>query len=247
MTLPIVALHGFTGSPASFDAVRALLPTQLDWHLPLLLGHGKPPVALDLSAFEQEVERLARELPHGPCLLVGYSLGARLALALGARYPERVHAAIWISGRDGLLTEAERQARRAQDAEHIRLLEQTGLASFVQAWEALPLFASQRALPEGVQRRQRLERSGHTAAGLAQSLRVTGLAEMPYYGGALGAIHASVTLLVGAADVAFCQHAAAVVGNLRNGNVTALPGAGHNLLLERPAEVASAIERGLQA
>jgi len=247
MTLPIVALHGFTGSPASFDAVRALLPNQISWCVPLLLGHGTPAVALDLSAFEQEVERLARELPGEPCLLVGYSLGARLALALTALYPERVRAAIWISGRDGLVTEDERRARRAQDGEHIRLLEQRGLASFVEAWEALPLFASQRALPEGVRRRQRAERAGHTAAGLAHSLRVTGLAEMPHYGSALGAIHASVTLLVGAADLAFCQHASAVVGKLRNGNVTALPGAGHNLLLERPDAVASAIERGLQA
>jgi 2-succinyl-6-hydroxy-2,4-cyclohexadiene-1-carboxylate synthase len=168
-------------------------------------------------------------------------------LALGALYPARVRAAIWISGRDGLVTEAERRARREQDGAHIRLLERSGLASFVEAWEALPLFASQRALPEVVQKHQRLERSGHTAAGLAHSLRVTGLAEMPHYGSALGALDAPVTLLVGAADVAFCQHAAAVVGNLRNGSVTALAGAGHNLLLERPDAVASAIERGLQA
>lgn len=241
----VLLLHGFTGAPSSWDQVIAALP-DCQTITPWLTGHGSPPAALEVDSFEREVERLSQLAPEN-CLVAGYSLGARLALGLLLREPRRFRGAVLVSGSPGLSDESEREPRRKRDASWCEVLNQQGLAGFVERWQAEPLFASQAELGETLRSSERSRRLLHTEAGLCHSLRVTGLAEMPSYWQRLAEIHCPVTVLAGALDPRFCDVATAVVRRLPNGYFDEVPSAGHNLLLERPEAVASAIAKGLRS
>lgn len=235
MTPPLFLLHGFTGSPSSWDAVLTHLPTR-SARCPALLGHGN--AAPDVRTFDDEVERLAGLFGSEPVHLAGYSLGARLALGLLVRYPARVACATFVGVHPGLASDAERSERRKSDARFITLLESCGIDAFVNAWVAQPLFATQASLPHAVRSRRERERLAHDPKGLARSLRVTGLAEMPNFRPLLGELDVPVTLLSGELDTKFTALADELSGLFPNARSTVVPSAGHDLLLERPDLVA---------
>jgi 2-succinyl-6-hydroxy-2,4-cyclohexadiene-1-carboxylate synthase len=176
--------------------------------------------------------------------VVGYSLGARLALGLALRHPARVTRLTLISGHPGLAAENERAQRRASDAAWCELLETRGIEAFVEAWQAQPLWASQARLPAAVSNQRKKERLSHTAAGLCRSLRVTGLAEMPSYLAALAEIRAPVEILAGALDRKFSDLAHLLAKNIEHARLEIVPDAGHDLLLERPDFITRVIQRG---
>lgn len=236
---PLLLLHGFTGSPASWDLVIEHLPGRAALR-PALLGHE---ASSDATSFDDEVDRLAGLAGSEPVHLAGYSLGARLALGILARHPERVARATLVSVHPGLTSDAERAERRLADGRWIEILENQGLDAFVSAWGAQPLFASQRALSPHLRERRQAERRGHAASELARSLRITGLAEMPDYRPALRAVRAPVTLLTGELDAKFSALAGELLRHLPAARHRIVPGAGHDLLLERPDLVAAAIAR----
>lgn len=241
----VVFFHGFSLGPESLDPVLEGLPPIPLVRAPILAGHGSPPRAPEVHDFEAEVDRLADLLPDTPPLLVGYSLGGRLAFGLLLRHPKRVRAAVLVSTQPGLDDPAERAERREADERWAALLEREGLEAFIARWEDQPLFDTQTALPPGRREALTAERRRHTAEGLARSLRVTGLGSMPSYWPRLGSIETPVEILAGSADSRFCALGQAIVETLPTAKLTVVPDAGHNLFLERPGEVKKAILRGL--
>jgi 2-succinyl-6-hydroxy-2,4-cyclohexadiene-1-carboxylate synthase len=229
-------LHGFTGAPDScrvLDAPEGSLSPTLGGHLDIPATGG----------FWDEVERLAA-LAGERTGLFGYSLGGRLALGILARYPRRFRHAVIVSAQAGLETEAERAERRSADARFVELLRTRGLEAFVDAWQALPLWASQGSLAAEVKLAQRQLRLRHRAEGLAQSLVHHGLGEMPNLRPFLASVTTRVDLVVGERDVKFVKLGRELQPLLGDAKLTVLPGAGHNLLLERPHACAAFLDRG---
>ncbi len=66
---------------------------------------------------------------------------------------------------------------------------------------------------------------------------------MPDYGAELGRIDLPVHLMVGEIDRKFRRLAKSMAASLPRAEVEIVPAAGHNLILEAPGVVASAIER----
>jgi 2-succinyl-6-hydroxy-2,4-cyclohexadiene-1-carboxylate synthase len=236
---PLVTLHGFSGDASSWQrATHTLAPAPVLALSPL--GHS--PTSDDaetrVRSWDDEIARLTALLPAEPVHLVGYSLGARLALGVALTSPARVLRLTLVSGHTGLSTEDERSERRAADARWCKLLETDGIEAFVNAWEAQPLFATQGALPEVLRDAHRAARLAHDARRLARSLRVTGLAEMPDYAPRLETLAMPVTLLAGELDPKFLALGRAAVSRLTQGRLIVAPNAGHDLLLERPDLVA---------
>jgi 2-succinyl-6-hydroxy-2,4-cyclohexadiene-1-carboxylate synthase len=232
---PLVLLHGFTGSPSSWDAVLALVPERPTLRPPLL-GHGAPPPGA--RTFADEIARLAALLPDAPVHLAGYSLGARLALSLALAHPTHVARLTLIGAHPGLPTTQEKHARRESDAAWRRLLTEGGMERFLDAWDAQPLFATRARLPDAVTRAHRAARLRHDPSGLARSLEVLGLAEMPDLRPELPRLTLPVTLLAGELDAKFLGLARELTSALPHATLRAAPGAGHDLLLERPDLVA---------
>lgn len=223
-----VLIHGFAGDPASWDDV----PIDADRTDRLALpGHpGGAPLERDWA---QNLTAIAGRL--GPCdVVVGYSLGARVALGLviGGHVPRGV----LISVNPGI-ADHERFARRAGDAAWAQLARQRGIAAFVEAWQAQPLFATQRRVPAERLAARTARRLALDPEQLAQSLETMGLAEMPDY---RALIDDRVALIAGADDAKYVAIARALPARL-----ALIPDSGHDPLLEQPRALAAAIDRAI--
>lgn len=229
----LVFLHGFTGSSRSFDPLR-----WRDAQAPLLTGHGPTP-DLSSQSFVEEVQRVARLVDRGASAvrLLGYSMGARVALGLALEHPRLVSRLTLIGVNPGLATESEREGRLAWEARWQDVLEVDGLAVFEHKWRALPLFASQARLSSEVREAQRAERLSHTAWGLSHALTVLGLGSMPNLWPRLGELRCPVDLLVGDQDTKFLGIARDIQGHVPHAELISLSGVGHNPLLEAPAHI----------
>src|SRR6185503_10268185 len=117
----------------------------------------------------------------------------------------------------------------------VEVLHERGLERFVDVWQALPLWASQGDLPDAVKEAQRAQRLRHQAAGLGQ---------MPYLRPLLQLVRTPVDLLVGERDAKFVALAQELTQVLPHARLTIAPGAGHNLLLERPELCSGLLQRG---
>jgi 2-succinyl-6-hydroxy-2,4-cyclohexadiene-1-carboxylate synthase len=208
---------------------------------PPLAGHGQAPLA---RTWREQIERVERWLEREqarPAHLVGYSLGGRIGWGLLEAAPERFASATLIGAHPGLRTDVERAARRASDERWIRLLEDEGVEAFVRAWEAIPLWSSQRRLPPSVLDAQRAIRLSHRAAGLASAMRALGLAEMPPVD--VEAIQTPTQLVVGELDDRHLALSAAVVERSPRIRRRVVEDVGHNVLLERPDAIAAILAR----
>lgn len=239
MTSPLWLLHGFLGAPESWQRLRAELRYPGLVRVPCLFGHGLPPREVPAD-FDRAVDALAAEIRE-PAFVVGYSLGGRLALGLACRHPERVRGVIAIGAHPGLATAEERAARRAWEDELALRLETESLASFVDAWEKLPLFASQTRLPEAVLAAQRATRLAHDPRALGRALSALGTGRMPEL--PLERAEVPVLLLTGEHDDKLAAAARARPGVPER----RIPGAGHNPLLETPSLLARVLDRELAA
>jgi len=237
--MPVVMLHGFAGGPESFAEVIAQLP--LGWKVwaPGLPGHlGEPPPS---GGFEAAVDGIAARIEEEvscPVHLVGYSMGARVALGLAARHPALVGRATLIGVQPGLPDPVARKARAEEDARWARLIV-LDLARFVEAWEALPVLAVRAPVDGRRLEAQRATRLRHDPAALAKSLLDLGLAAMPDYTPALPRIEVSVDLVVGEQDTKFRRIAEQMMGRLPRARLHIVPDCGHNVALERPAALAT--------
>jgi 2-succinyl-5-enolpyruvyl-6-hydroxy-3-cyclohexene-1-carboxylate synthase len=245
----LVLLHGFLGLPSAWHGVLDALNWPGRLMIPTLPGHGG--VHPDShESFAQAIDRLAATLPESPVVLVGYSLGARVALGLLARHSQRVRSAVLVGVNPGFgpLQTTEREARTRHELAQATAIQRDGLADFVADWQRLPLFASQARLPTAVLDAQRRIRLGHDDEGIARSLETLGLGAMPDFAPSLAVAGPPVWLLTGALDEKFTRIAAELNAlNPDRLHHRVVPDAGHNLLLEAPAEVAAEVLRAANA
>ena len=126
----ILFLHGFLGRKEDFDTVIAHLP-------------GFSCTAIDWGSVE-DVRSAMRRLQ--PDVVVGYSMGGRVALSLKA--PSRVI----LSAHIGLSTPGERARRWEEDTQWIERLRTLPIEEFLSLWYAQPLFASLKGRPAPFQK-----------------------------------------------------------------------------------------------
>ena len=236
---PVLVLHGFTGSSDSMAGVGAALR---DHHRVLrvdLLGHGRSDAPRDHAPYG--IERCAAQLvgvldafsmPYAH--VVGYSMGGRVALALAALHPSRVASVLGIGARAGLEDPAERAARVRDDELLAARIEREGVSAFVDAWMALPLFATQRRLGAAALAAARDERLANRPHALAASLRAMGAGAQTPLHARLAQLSMPVLLIAGAEDAGFAAIARDLARRLLHGRVSLVPEAGHAAHLENP-------------
>lgn len=234
---PRYTLHGFTGRADAWDAVPD--PSGSSTALSLV-GHAPGLPVPPGWTFEREVDRVIALLPDAPVHLAGYSMGGRVAIAVAARAPARVARLTVVSSHPGLDPDAA-AARRAGDEKWCALLEREGVAAFAAAWEAQPLWASQARLPDEVREAQRRARLGHDPVQLAAALRALGTGAMPDLWPRLGELPMPVDWVAGDLDLPYADLARRAAAEIRRGLAHIIPDAGHNVLLERPAQLSRAL------
>lgn len=246
----VTLLHGFLGLPSSLSGFARALRTELGVPIRsvLLPGHGSSPWGLEASTFDAAVsalrDRVFTRAADGE-VLVGYSMGGRLALALGAAEPG-VARVIAIGAHLGIRDEAERASRVSEDDRRADAVCELGLERFAETWSSEPIFASQRGLAHDVLSEQALARASHTERGIAWALRTLSTGRMPDLRERLEASRTQVALLAGSLDAKFVAHHASVErARLPNVRVGVVPGCGHNTVLEDLSGSVAAVRAAL--
>lgn len=241
-------LHGFTGSGSSFRHLEPLLGDLLTATCVDLPGHrGAPlPRASGPEGFAETIDALGALLDPS-ALLVGYSQGARLALAVAARFPERVERLVLESGAPGIRRRNDRSQRRQSDEAMGALIRAQGVDAFVERWERLPLFAGLQSLPEPDRAALRERRTGHTAEGLAGALTTLGQGVQPDLWPALPSLRVPTLVLSGAKDAKYTRLARRMVAEMPLGWRVTFPGVGHAPHLECPRAYAAELRSFLAA
>lgn len=159
---PVVALHGFTGEGLDFapGVLSATAPLFSGWIAPDLPGHGatvptgseEPIVARAFSlaaagALARQARSLVSSSSRNPWLL-GYSMGARIALHLYLEEPAHWSGLFLIGGTPGIEDESQQALRRIEDQALAERICERGVPAFLQEWRSRPLIRTQSATPE---------------------------------------------------------------------------------------------------
>jgi 2-succinyl-6-hydroxy-2,4-cyclohexadiene-1-carboxylate synthase len=216
-----------------------------------LLGHGQTeaPTDPDRYTIEQSASDLAgllTTIAPGPINLLGYSMGGRLALYFARHYPYLVQQLILESASPGLPDATAQQERVRSDEKLANDIETQGMAAFVKRWEALPLFATQQALPAATQSTLHKQRLRNRPHGLANSLRGMGTGAQPSLWEQLSTLSVPTLLLAGALDQKFRVIAEQMATYLPKATVAIIPDAGHTIHLEQPKAFQTAVINFLQ-
>jgi 2-succinyl-6-hydroxy-2,4-cyclohexadiene-1-carboxylate synthase len=234
-------LHGFTGSSADWEPFLPALETVATCVAVDLLGHGGSDATADparhaLERQAADVADLLDELGAVPATVVGYSLGARVALRLAVDRPEVVRSLVLLSPSPGIPDAAARAARRDHDEALARQLETSGLEAFVDTWEAQPLFAAEAALPATTRGLIHEARLRNDANGLAGSLRGAGQGRMTPLHDDLRRISVPTTVVAGELDTSG-ERARTVAAAIPGSRLVVLDGVGHAVQREAPGVI----------
>lgn len=247
---PLVLLHGFTGSGASWARHVPVFAGRFFTIAIDLLGHGRSDAPADPARYRIEraagdVLSVLDQLGVTRAAVLGYSMGGRLALFLATVAPERISALVLESSSPGIRDAADRRERAARDAALADELERDGIAAFVDRWERLPLFVTQARLPEPERAALRAQRLAQAPRGLANSLRGMGQGTQPSLFERLRSLRMPVLILVGALDPPYCALGREMVRLIPQGRLTIIPDAGHAVHLEQPEAFRSIVSEFL--
>lgn len=186
------------------------------------LGERYPSVLLD---------RADDSAPEG-AVVVGYSMGGRLALHAALAQPGRWRALVLVGVSAGGPDPA---ARRTADEELAAWIERSPIEEVVGRWEAQPLFATQ---PPELVAAQRPGRLSHDPKHLASLLRTAGQGALPPVWERLSELDLAVLCIAGALDEPYVAAGRRMASLLPRGTVRTIPGTGHAPQLEAPDAVA---------
>ena len=232
-------LHGFMGSLADYQGID---PTGTRIYLNLF-GFGTQsqtvvqPKRFMVRQQVTDIYQLLDKLAIDQVNLVGYSMGARLALAMGIMMPERVNHLVLESGTAGLPTQPMRQKRIIADTHKAEHVMQVGMPTFIHEWEQLPLFKSQQNMSKQQQLFMHEQRINQNAQNVANSLRFFGTGAMPNLWPELAYVKLPVTLITGTSDDKFTRINKNMQERLPNVQWQQVPQAGHNVHFEQPSQV----------
>jgi len=235
----VLFLHGFMGSSVDWQDVAAAIGDRAFCITPDLPGHG---ASLGLTPESYTIDGIARAAIHvldrlevERPVVAGYSMGGRLALYLALRFPERCAGLFLESASPGLESKEERASRRAGDEEKTRRLESGDFDGFLRDWYRQPLFAPL-ARDEGLLRQTTQARRRNDPVELARSLRGMGTGSQPSLWGELEGLGVPALAVAGELDEKYATISSRMASISPQVEHVLIPGAGHNVHAEAPAE-----------
>jgi 2-succinyl-6-hydroxy-2,4-cyclohexadiene-1-carboxylate synthase len=239
----VVLLHGFTQTGRLWGRFGQHLADSFTLVALDLPGHGgSDAVQADLPTTAGLVADATRDaVGDTPCTLLGYSLGARVALHVLTHGGLPVSRAVLIGATGGIEDPDVRARRRQADDARADELEASGdLERFLDSWLRGPLFDR---LGVGAERDERLRNS---PAGLASSLRLCGTGTQEPLWDAVGSIPCPILALAGTDDTRFAAHALRLARLAPQGVASLIPAGGHAVHLAQPDHAGRIVEHWLR-
>ncbi len=204
-----------------------------------LLPERYPSVMLEHA--ESSFEGRLREIAHAGAgrLLVGYSLGGRLALRAALRDPGHYRGVVTIGATAGIDEPSLRTVRAEADERLAAWMEAAPIEDIVGIWERQPLFADQ---SEALVEEQRPGRLAQRPSDLAMTLRTAGQGVLEPVWHELVRLDLPLLAIAGARDEGYVSAARRIADTAPRGRAAIVEEAGHAVQLQRPDEVARLVE-----
>jgi len=243
----LICLHGFLGDGRDWEKFAdAFLVHSPDWKVVMvnLPGHSNEDagwICPAVDEFSQALRDLVASEAWGTAAIAGYSLGGRLGLHTVLSFPEMFPVFIGISTTAGIESDAERARRVDSDSALAARLRSGGdFAGFLREWWHQPVFASPArdggGLENFVSSRQR-----RNPLHMGACLETWSSGRMPSQWSALPAYTGRALLLSGEADTKYTATAERMQAAFRNADHLVVSEAGHQLMMEKPQDVARAM------
>jgi 2-succinyl-6-hydroxy-2,4-cyclohexadiene-1-carboxylate synthase len=227
----VLFIPGFMQRGDAWRPVAELLPER---YPSALLDHRE-------HSFEGRLAEIADAAGEGS-VLVGYSLGGRLALRAVLRDPGRYAGLVTVGATAGIDDPALRSSRAEADDRLAAWMEAAPIEDVVSIWERQPLFADQ---PEVLIEEQRPGRMSHDPGELAMLLRTAGQGVLEPVWHELLTLDLPVLAIAGARDDGYVAAARRIADVAPRGRAAIVEDAGHAAHLQRPHRVAELIEEFL--
>lgn len=244
---PLVFLHGFTGDTTTWSRITDQLSIAYRCISIDLIGHGRTDSPEDPSRYtmghvSNDLDTILSALEVDEAIVIGYSMGGRTALHFTMSYPQKVKTLILESASPGLKTGEERVERRKKDHALADRIMREGMEAFVDFWEEIPLFASQKRLTEDERAEIRKQRLGQSPLGLSNSLKGMGTGAQASWWDKLGELSLPVHLLVGELDHKFVHIAEEMKKLNPDFQIMTISNTGHAIHVEEPRKFGTIIE-----
>ncbi|KAL6349813.1 hypothetical protein AAG906_001700 [Vitis piasezkii] len=158
----VIFLHGFLGTGGDWIATMKAISGSARCISIDLPGHGGSKIQnhdgkedvlepnLSIEVVADVLYKLIHSITPGKVTLVGYSMGARIALymALTSSFGDKIKGAVIISGSPGLKNDEARKIRMVKDDSRSHALITHGLQIFLESWYSGELWKSLRGHPQ---------------------------------------------------------------------------------------------------
>jgi len=246
----VVMLHGFGGLSTDWNGLIDDLSAEFYCVAPDLPGHGKStidmsPNEITLPSVAAEVNTLITSLGLGDVILLGYSLGGRIALQYAINYQPSLQALILESANPGLESDYERKMRSALDADRAKRLRDYGAEDFFEEWYHQPLFDSISEQSNVVSALIEA-RAAQDANSLASMLERLSPGTVTPLWDRLDQFHIPVKIISGAKDREYTRISRRMTELIQHVDWTVIADAGHNCHLERSLAFSTAVRRFIE-
>jgi 2-succinyl-6-hydroxy-2,4-cyclohexadiene-1-carboxylate synthase len=246
---PIIFLHGFTGSVNDWNFVTEQPSEKFSSIFIDLIGHGKSDAPNSVEFYETkfQIELLKYVLDYFDLenvILVGYSMGGRLALSFTIKYQESVDALILESTSFGIENEIERLERIESDKKLAEQIENSSVKGFINKWIKAPLFDSLKNV--GLEKFNTLKNDkirNNNLVGLKNSLLGFSTGKMENYFLKINNLQVKTLLIVGELDEKFVKINIKANSILANSELEIIKESGHNVHFEKPKEFLKFLNR----
>ena len=236
---PIIFLHGYPLDHTIWLPLVSFLRDNARLILPDLRGHGKSPApqgAYSMRTMAEDVLELMDRLRIEKTVLAGHSMGGYVALAFARAYPERLSGFALVASH----AYADSKQKIQQRMQYIKIIKEKGVA------------AALAGVPENLTENKAVREKVRTLIASANPQGVIGvlqgMAAREKSLDVLASLDVPAVIIAGVQDKLIpLERAKEMAESMKRPWLVAVQGAGHMLMMEKPAQAAEAISNLLEA
>ncbi len=241
----LICLHGFIGSGSDYSIVADHLKQRRPLIAPDFPDYRSTPPnsRITWASTLADLDSLIEETTQGrPCVLVGYSMGGRIALQYAIQHQSRLKGLVLIGATPGIEDAALKAERLKQDSELAEKLTDQTIDDFLSYWLNQPILKSQEAIPEPYRSRMLEKRHRLSTKSLSTYLQTLGTGTMPSIWHRLKQLTIPTLLVSGEKDFKFANIGHRMASQIPGCDHAIIKNSGHSACFEQPTAFTKQLE-----